>query len=117
MDLEEITLASLCGGAVEEQFLAALREVVLDMDDDNRPRDRARGIDIKIRLKRQGEQAAVVITAKVETKLSPLNEVPGYALLTTERGVLTMKQIPMEQPRQIPLASVSPINPHPSKEK
>lgn len=72
MHKEKLTLATICGGAVQEKVDRALEKVARNILDPNVVPDKKRTVTLKITLKPSDyDQENVVVTADVSYQLSP----------------------------------------------
>lgn len=72
MHKEKLTLATICGGAVQEKVDRALEKVARNILDPNVVPDKKRTVTLKITLKPSDEdQEDVIVTADVTYQLSP----------------------------------------------
>ena len=72
MHEEKLTLATICGGAVQEKVDRALEKVARNILDPNVVQDKKRSVTLKITLKPSDEdQEDVIVTADVSYTLSP----------------------------------------------
>ena len=114
--MERVTLARLCGGAVEERFLDEWRRVIENCLDPNTDHKAPRTITITIGVRPNEERTAIDLKAVCVGKVRPARVVQSYARIGVEpeTGEVvaiedTSRNQPLFRPSGEPAANVLPI--------
>lgn len=77
MQTEEITLTNLAGGAAEERFNEALRDVLINIVDPNTEATAERTVTLTVKLKPDDSREMAATSVDVKTKLAPPKRMPS----------------------------------------
>lgn len=86
MNLEELTLDNICGGAVPERFHRAMQQIVKNMRDMNVPVKAKREIDMKFTFEPHADRCGGEVTVRVKQTLGGDEEVKGNIYMGQAQG-------------------------------
>ena len=96
-DFKEVTLSSLCGGAAEELFAAALGDVLKNVAGPKTDPKKARSITLKVTVVPDDERRMGVVKLDIGTKLVGLKGALGAVYFGHRHGRFTLIQAPEPQ--------------------
>ena len=106
---QTLDLSNLAGGKANEDFVAAVREVVASYTDPALSAKAERTVTLVARFKWDGKGRGVQVTHAVTTKLPAREAIESAARLVTEDGVHRM--VAESDAEQLPLLQTTPSAP------
>lgn len=97
MESTEISLSTICGGAVPEVFERELREVLRNIHDPNTVAEKVRTLTIKFSFKPTEDRSQAVIEFSCKPSLQPVKVVKGQFFLSRHSGQLKAYAVDMKQ--------------------
>ena len=88
MEPMEISLSSICGGAVPEVFDREFRELLRNIHDPNTVAEKVRTITIKFSVKPTEDRSQAAIDFTCKASLQPVKVVKGQFFLSRHTGQL-----------------------------
>lgn len=85
MEKTFVRLSTLGGGALEEAFEEAIKEVAKNINDPNTEAEAVRGINIKIKIKPTKTREAVVYEINCNPVLAGQKSVPGFLFVSDKK--------------------------------
>lgn len=97
MDPTELTLTSICGGAVPEVFEREFRELLRNIHDPNTVAEKVRTITIKFAVKPTEDRSQAAIDFTCKASLQPVKVVKGQFFLSRHSGQLKAYAVDLRQ--------------------
>lgn len=88
MQIEPISISSICGGAIPEVFERVLQEVLDNITDPNTSDMKARAINIQLTFKPMAGRTGAEIAFQCSSKLSPVAAIKSSVFLAKQDGTL-----------------------------
>ena len=109
MEPKEISLSTICEGAVPEVFARELKEVLANMADPNTDPERARGLTIKFTFKPLSDRSGAQVSFTCKPTLQPVEVAKSPVFLSRHTGQL--KAYSVNQQQQALFGGVQPAPP------
>ena len=97
MDSTEISLTTICQGAVPEVFEREFRELLRNISDPNTVAEKVRTITIKFCVKPTEDRSQAAIDFTCKASLQPVKVVKGQFFLSRHTGQLKAYAVDMKQ--------------------
>lgn len=88
MQIDPISITSICGGAIPEVFERVLQEVLDNITDPNTSDLKARAINIQLTFKPMAGRTGAEIAFQCASKLSPVAAIKSSVFLAKQDGQL-----------------------------
>ncbi len=85
-ETQELTLTTICGGATEERFRAALAKVVENIQDPNTEAEKVREINLRFAFKPHESRELAQLSVACTTKTAPAKPLGELTFFGQERG-------------------------------
>ncbi len=95
---DEVSLATIKGGAAVEKFNHALSQVLENIDDPNTDADAERSISLVVKMKPSPDRAEVAYTIQVKPKFAPPTADGGLMYVGRRHGGLVAVDFNPQQP-------------------
>lgn len=97
MDAQEISLTTICEGAVPEVFLRELKEVLANIADPNTDPERARGVTLKFTFKPYEDRSGAQVSFTCKPTLQPVEVAKSPVFLSRHTGALKAYTVDQRQ--------------------
>ena len=97
MEPQEISLTTICEGAVPEVFARELKEVLANIADPNTDPERARGITLKFTLKPYEDRSGAQVSFTCKPTLQPVEVAKSPVFLSRHTGQLKAYSVDQRQ--------------------
>lgn len=97
MESTEISLTTICGGAVPEVFEREFRELLRNIHDPNTVAEKVRTLTIKFTVKPTEDRSQAAVDFTCKPSLQPVKVVKGQFFLSRHSGQLKAYSVDMRQ--------------------
>lgn len=97
MESTEISLTTICNGAVPEVFEREFRELLRNIADPNMVPEKVRTVTIKFAVKPTEDRSQAAIAFTCKSSLQPVKVVRGQFFLSRHSGQLKAYSVDMQQ--------------------
>ena len=97
MEAQEISLTTICEGAVPEVFARELKEVLANIADPNTDPERARGLTLKFTIKPYEDRSGAQVSFTCKPTLQPVEVAKSPVFLSRHSGALKAYTVDQRQ--------------------